>query len=254
MADRPFVFGSQYLRGLTPARGDWDRDMANMRKAGFNTIRAWLVWGVLEPKPGELDTAYLDELLDTAARHDLQVGMLFHLHGCPEWAIREYPGCWYVDIHGRPFESSQRANTPSGGWPGLCPDHGEVQGLEASFIERVVTHVGQHPALAFWEPINEPHMWVDLAESPPGTFCYCPATRARFRGWLRDRYGDLQTLGEAWGRRFGDWDEVRPPTWVFGFSDWVDWRTFTAENIAGLVARRSAVIRQHDTAPVIAHA
>jgi len=47
MADRPFVFGSAYQRGLTPARDDWDRDMANMRAAGFNTIRAMMVCGTL---------------------------------------------------------------------------------------------------------------------------------------------------------------------------------------------------------------
>jgi beta-galactosidase GanA len=254
MTQRPFVFGSAYQRGLTPAREDWDRDMANMRAAGFNTIRAMMVWGTLEPRPGELDTGYFDQLLDTAARHGLTVGPLFHLHGCPEWLTRAYPQYWYVDIHGRPFEPSPRSNTPSGGWPGLCPDHPEVQELEADFIRRVATYVGDHPALAFWEPINEPHMWTDQAETPPGTFCYCPATRARFREWLRERHGDLDTLGEAWGRCFGEWDEVRPPTWKFGFSDWVDWRTFTAENIAALVARRTAVIQAHSAAPVMAHA
>lgn len=249
-----FPFGSQYLRGLTPARDDWARDMANMRAAGFNTIRAWLVWGVVEPKPGEIDTDYLDGFLNLAAEHELQVGMLLHLHGCPEWAIRQYPQHWYVDIHGRPFESSQRANTPSGGWPGLCPDWPEVQELEARFIRGVVQHVGEHPALAFWEPINEPHQWVDMAENPPGSFCYCPASREAFRRWLQQRYGSLEGVGEAWGRRLSDWADVRPPTWLFGFSDWVDFRTFTAESIAGLVARRSAVIREHSSAPVIAHA
>jgi len=55
-----FPFGSQYLRGMTPPRGDWAVDMRNMRAAGFNTIRAWLVWGVLEPRPGEVDFDYLD--------------------------------------------------------------------------------------------------------------------------------------------------------------------------------------------------
>ena len=249
-----FPFGSQYLRGMTPARADWARDMEGMRRAGFNTIRAWLVWGVLEPRPGEIDYGYLDEFLETAYRHELRVGLLFHLHGCPEWAVRAYPQYWYVDSRGLPFEPSQRSNTPSGGWPGLCPDYADVQALEASFIEAVAAHAGSHPALAFWEPINEPHMWVDMAQTPPGPFCFCSATRAAFRQWLADKYGSLDALEAVWGRRFGEWEDVRPPTWVFGFSDWVDWRTFTAENVAGLVARRSGLIRRHSSAPVIAHA
>jgi beta-galactosidase GanA len=249
-----FPFGSQYLRGMTPPRGDWAVDMRNMRAAGFNTIRAWLVWGVLEPRPGEVDFDYLDTFLDLAADNDLKVGFLFHLHGCPEWMTRRYPQWRYEDIRGLPFEPSQRANTPSGGWPGLCPDNPEVQELEARFIQAVCTHAADHPAVAFWEPINEPHMWVDMAQNPPGTFCYCAATRQVFREWLQARYGALEALEEAWGRRFSCWEDVRPPTWIFGFSDWVDWRTFTTENIAGLVDRRAKVIRAHAPQPVIGHA
>ena len=33
---------------------DWDRDMANMKKLGFNTIRAWLVWSTVEPGEGQI--------------------------------------------------------------------------------------------------------------------------------------------------------------------------------------------------------
>ncbi|MCE5240744.1 beta-galactosidase [bacterium] len=249
-----FPFGSQYLRGLTPPRADWARDLANMRAAGFNTIRAWLVWGVLEPRPGEIDFDYLDTFLDLAAANELRVGLLMHLHGCPEWAIRQHRDLWYVDIKGRPFESAQRANTPSGGWPGLCPDHALTQELEARFIEGVVSHCGDHPAVAFFEPINEPHVWVDMTENPIGCFCYCEASREAFRQWLRGKYGTLAGVGEAWGRRFSDWAEVRPPTWLFGFSDWVDFRTFAAESIAALVQRRSDLIRKHTRKPVIAHA
>ncbi len=248
------MFGSQYLRGMTPDRFLWERDMELMQRMGFNTIRAWLVWGVLEPARGKIDFGYIDELLETALKHQLQVGLLFHLHGCPEWAISDYPQYWYVNAHGQRFESSQRANTPSGGWPGLCPDFPDVKLLEASFIERIAAHVDNHPALAFWEPINEPHMWVDLAENPPGAFCYCEGTRQAFRMWLRRKYSTLEALGDAWGRRFSDWDHVRPPTWKFGYTDTVDFRTFTAENIAVLVDRRAKLIRQHSSRPVIAHA
>lgn len=247
-------FGAQYLRGLTPLREDWARDMATMRELGFNTLRAWLVWGALEPRRGEVDVAHIIEFLDLAQRHDLRVGLLFHLHGCPEWATQAYPHYWYVDERGRGFEPAPRANTPSGGWPGLCYDHPEVQRIEEGFITTVVRGVGDHPALAFWEPVNEPHQWIDFAQSPPGVYCYCNATRAAFVRWLQAKYGTLEALNEAWGRRMGDWAEVRPPTWRFGLTDWCDWRTFTAENVAAMVARRAAVIRTCSDAPVVAHA
>jgi len=251
--ETPFPFGSQYLRGLTPHPEDWELDMARMQALGFTHIRAWLVWGLLEPSPGEIDTASVQTLLDLAQAHALKVILLFHLHGCPEWAVRAQRACWYVDKRGVPFEPQPRSNTPSGGWPGLCPDHPVAASLEEKFIRTVVTRVGAHPALAAWEPMNEPHMWVDLEQTPPGVFCYCEATRAAFRAWLQARYGTVKDLGKAWGRQFGAWDDVRPPTWRFGYTDWCDWRTFAAESICGHVRRRAEVIRAHSAAPVIAH-
>ncbi len=249
-----FVFGSQYLRGMTPFREDWRKDMAAMGGLGFNTIRAWLVWGVLEPQEGQVDVGQIRDFLDLAHEHNLKVGLLFHLYGCPEWAIRKYRRYWYVDGKGRRFEPAARPNTPSGGWPGLCFDHLEVQKLETAFIQSVAHAVGDHPALSFWEPVNEPHQWIDLAQSPPGVFCYCRGTRAVFVRWLQEKYGTLENLNRAWGRRLGQWDEARPPTWRFGFSDWCDWRTFTAENIAAMVRRRTEIIRACSKRPVIAHA
>jgi len=252
--DSVFPFGSQYLRGLTPRPEDWDRDMATMRDLGFNTIRAWLVWGTLEPRQGEVDVAYVRSMLDTAHKYGLRVGLLFHLHGCPEWAIRKHRRYWYVDERGRSFEPAVRANTPSGGWPGLCFDYKQVHQLEDAFITTMIKGLDDHPALAFWEPINEPHQWIDFSQSPPGVFCYCDGTRAAFIDWLRRKYGTLERLNEAWGRRMGEWEEVRPPTWRFGLSDWCDWRTFTAENIAALVHRRSDVIRSCSKKPIAVHA
>ncbi|MBN2449227.1 MAG: beta-galactosidase [Lentisphaeria bacterium] len=249
-----FPFGSQYLRGLTPHPEDWESDLARMRELGFTHLRAWLVWGVLEPEPGRVDLGAIDRLLDLAGRQGLSVILLFHLHGCPEWAIRAHRECWYVDRGGRPFEPQPRSNTPSGGWPGLCPDHAVTVTLETKFIRTVVTHVGHHPALYAWEPTNEPHMWTDIEQNPPGVFCYCPATRSAFRHWLRARYGDLEELGRAWGRRLSSWDDARPPTWRFGYADWCDWRTFTADAIAEHTRRRAEVIRGQTRARVIAHA
>lgn len=42
--------------------------------------------------------------------------------------------------------------------------------------------------------------------APP---CYCAACDAGFREYLRQRFGTLQTLNEAWGSQYADWDEVQ---------------------------------------------
>lgn len=249
-----FVFGAQYLRGVTPERKHWDRDFAQMAENGFNTVRAWLVWNTVEKSEGAVDFDALNALLDAAGKNGISVGFLFHLHAAPEWLIRRYPQYWYVNAEGIPFEPSVRPNTPSGGWPGLCYDHPEVRRMEERFIAEVVKGLSGRKEIAFWEPMNEPHQWVDLARSPVGWFCYCPASRARFREWLQRKYGDLAALNAAWGRPHDDWEQVRPPTWRFGYTDYIDFRQFTMDNVRDEIVWRSGVIRKNDTRPVIAHA
>ena len=247
-----FVFGTQYLRGFSPDPADWEHDLEHIAGSGFNTIRVWLVWGVLEVREGEIDFAYLDRILSCAEKKNLRTILLFHLHGAPEYLIRKYPQFRYVDRAGLPFEPSARSNTPSGGWPGLCPDNPEVQRLEERFIREIVMFAGKR-AYGF-EPVNEPHMWIDPAGSRVNEYCYCPATREAFRRYLQQKYGSLETLSRAWGRRFDCWESVRPPTWIFGYADQVDFREFTMENVAALVRRRAAVIRKYTDRPVFAHA
>jgi len=46
----------------------------------------------------------------------------------------------------------------------------------------------------------------------PFDFCASMHCAAAFREFLRERYGTLDELGEAWGRTFGGWNEVTPPS------------------------------------------
>ena len=80
-----YVFGSQYLRGYTPEKDQWEKDMENMKKLGFNTIRAWFLWNAIEKSEGNFDYDYISDFLTLAGKYDLQVGILFHLHSCPAW-------------------------------------------------------------------------------------------------------------------------------------------------------------------------
>lgn len=249
-----FVFGTQYLRGASPERDQWDRDLYNIRKMGFNTVRAWLVWNAIEREQGRIDYDYLCSFLETAQKNGLEVGLLFHLYACPEWAVKKYPQYFYEDERQIPFQPAVRPNTPGGGWPGLCYDHAEVRELERSFIEGVIAETKKHSCVSFYEPMNEPHQWIDLTTEPKGIFCYCSASVKRFREWLAEKYGDIKTLNDAWGHFYNDFDEIRPPRWTPSYADYADFRLFNMDNVKREIAYRSEIIRACDTKPVIAHA
>lgn len=249
-----FVFGSQYLRGTTPERDQWLRDMENMKKLGFNTIRGWMVWNTLERREGDIDYDYISTFLESAEQFDLQVGLLFHLHACPHWAVDKFSKYFYLTEEQLPFEPAVRPNTPSGGWPGLCFDNEEVREMEERFITSVMKETKKYKNVAFYEPMNEPHQWVDYTKSPVGIFCYCPATMEKFRLWLQNKYGSIEALNDAWGYSYNDFSQVRPPRWTSSYCDYIDFRMFTIDNVAQEIRFRSDIIRANDNKPVIAHA
>lgn len=248
-----FTFGTQYLRGATPDKEQWKRDFENMKRHGFNTIRAWLVWNTIEQREGEINEKYITDFLKLADEFELDVGLLFHLHACPYWAIDKYKKYFYVDEKNLPFEPAVRANTPSGGWPGLCFDNDEVREMEKSLIERVINVTKEYKSVAFYEPMNEPHSWIDNVGDKINFFCYCDATTAKFRVWLKNKYKDIENLNKAWGYFFRSFDEVRPPRWMTSYTDYADFRFFMMDNIAEEISFRSDVIRACDTKPVLAH-
>lgn len=248
-----FVFGTQYLRGSSPARDQWERDMENMKKYGFNTIRAWLVWNFIEKAEGEIDYDYITGFLECAKKYDLNVGLLFHMHACPAWAVQKYQKYFYMTEDNLPFEPAVRANTPGGGWPGLCYDHAEVREMEERFIRGVMAETKKYSNVAFYEPMNEPHQWIDLKKNPKGIFCYCPASVKKFQVWLQNKYHDIDVLNDAWGHNYASFDEVRPPRWMTSYSDYADFRLFNMDNVVEELRFRSNIIRDCDTKPVIAH-
>lgn len=246
-----FVYGVQYLRGETPRMDQWEKDFKNMKKMGVNTIRVWLLWNRLEIREGVIDYDYLDKIFDLGDRYDIKIGCLFHLHAAPEWAICKYPQYYYVNAKGISFLPSPRNNTPSGGWPGLCYDNKEVQDITLNFIKRVVSHVKDRESLSFWEPMNEPHVFFDHLNNEE--YCYCEATKNAFRKWLKEKYTSISVLNKTWGRRFIGFDQVFPPTWKMSYTDWIDWRTFTKDNLIAELKRRINTIKKLSNKPVIGH-
>jgi beta-galactosidase len=88
---------------------------------------------------------------------------------------------------------------------------------------------------------------------PDVQFCYCPHTRARFRGWLRDRYVTLEALNAAWYRGFEAWEEVDPPRFgtILSYTDFIDWKLFLYDKLAADLGMRAAAVRRADPGHVV---
>jgi len=88
----------------------------------------------------------------------------------------------------------------------------------------------------------------------PYDLCGSKWCMARFRKWLRGRYGDIEKLNAQWGTQYKDFDEAEMfSTWQAleraeggNFSPWADRVEFMDEVLAGAVALGARVIRRID--------
>ena len=243
----PFPYGAVYFRKSNPPPEDWARDYRTAAEDGLNAFRHWFLWSAIEVAPGVFDWADYDRQLDLAAEHGIGTIVAEFASSAPEWAWRRLAHARYVTRDGTPAHSSVSGSSATGGFPGLCLDNEDALQLAGNFLTQLVERYRSHPGLAGYDIWNECNF--------SRQYCYCPATVARFREWLRAKYGDLKTLGKAWYRySYAAWEDVAPPRDFGGYAEALDWVQFRIDNAYRLMRWRRDLIRRLDPHhPITAH-
>lgn len=220
----------------------WGKDLDQIKAVGFNTVKCWVDWATAEPKLGQFEFSHLDLLMKLAQQRGLRVIVQIYTDSAPDWVGALYPDARFVDRSGAVI-NSQAA-------PGYCIDDPAVRGEVVKFIEALAQEANRFPALYGWDVWSEPHVvnWADFSYLKAAEFCYCRYTQQRFRNWLRDKYKTLPALNAAWYRRFATWDQVTPPRFstILSYTDYLDWRAFIDDKLAGDLQTRVEAVRSAD--------
>jgi beta-galactosidase len=218
----------------------WRRDLKQIKALGFNAVRCWIDWASGEPAPGQYRLDTLDVLLSLAEEEGLKVIVQVYMDSAPEWVGRQYPDSLFVSSNGQAIRPESS--------PGYCIDHPAVRKADLAFYEAVARRGAASPAFLGFDLWSEPHVinWANPTYISSPEFCFCPNTVARFREWLKKKYGTLDALNAAWYRRFASWEEVEPNrlSTILSYSDYVDWKRFIADKLGeDLRARYEAAKR-----------
>jgi beta-galactosidase len=222
------TLGVQYYRPPFPDIDYWKDDFERIAGSGLNTVQLWVLWGWVEPSPGEWIFDDYDRLMDLAAKNGLGVVLSAIAEIQPYWIHRQVPGSEMVDNMGHTVISSNRRECHFGLTPGGCTDHPAVWEKMREFFSQLVTRYRSAPQLRGWDAWNELRWNVNA----DGLVCYCPNTIDAFHGWLDERYGGLDGLNAAWRRRYRDWQDVLPGkmpgrtyTEMMAFEHFITWRS-----------------------------
>lgn len=164
------------LSTITPqSRAEWGRDLDQIRKLGFNTVRTWVEWAHCEPREGEFHFENLKLLCELARERDLRVIIQVYADSAPDWVGRKYPDSL--------LEAQSGEKVPSQAAPGYCTDHAGVREAMLNFYTEAARVAVQYPNLHAWDLWSEPHIlnWAIIDYVPNAQFCFCPHTRAEFR-------------------------------------------------------------------------
>ncbi|WP_236666876.1 MULTISPECIES: beta-galactosidase [unclassified Nonomuraea] len=236
-----FAYGGDY----NPEQWEpsvWREDVRLMREAGVNTVSLGVfAWASLEPEPGTYEFGWLDDVMDLLHEHGISVNLATPTAAPPVWLTHLHPEVFPIMADGEPFGFGNRLH--------YDPSSPIYREYAARITTRLAERYSFHPALAMWHISNE-----------YGPTAYNEAASAGFRRWLRRRYGDLDTLNDAWTTRFWgqvytDWDQIEVPsiprTWMNPARK-LDFKRFTSDALLECyLAERDIVRSFRDDVPVM---
>ena len=213
-----------------------ETDLDLMAEASFSVIRVGeSVWSTWEPQNGTFNLEWLLPVLDGA--HERRIGVVL---GTPTYAVPPWLARIYPEIAG------ERATGQRISWGARQ----EVDFTHPAFrfhAERVVREIlaryAAHPGVIGVQVDNEPGH--ELLHNH-GVF-------QRFIDWLRERYGDVESLNQEWGlvywsHRLSTWADLWTPDGNAQPQYDLAWRQFQAEQTTEFIAWQADIAREYVSA------
>ncbi len=177
-----------------------DRDIAIMKRAGFNVVRMGdLSWDSFEPEQGKFTFGWFDSVMDKM--HAAGIRVILDIPGLPApiWLHRAHPGVDIVAQNGTRLAPAERYMDDISD-----PNYVSEVNIMADVLTKRYAH---HPALIAVGYDNE---------IGNGYMSYSDADRQRFIAWLKKKYGSIAELNRAWAtqrwsRRLHSFEDVDFP-------------------------------------------
>jgi beta-galactosidase len=198
------MFGVCYYPEHWPP-SQWEQDAQMMAELGLTYVRIGeFAWSRLEPNPGELDFAWLDQAILTLNNAGLKVVMCTPTATPPKWLIDQYPDILPVN----PNTGSTRTFGSRRHY-----DFSSIQFLQQSLriTRELAVRYGNHIDIVGWQTDNE-LCCHDTALSDSNN------AHSAFQVWCANNYSSIEKLNTDWGNVFWsmeyrDFDEIELHMW-----------------------------------------
>ena len=212
----------------------WDEDMRLMKLAGCNELTVGIFsWAKLEPREGEYDFSFLDEIIEKIGNNGGKVILATPSGARPHWLAEKYPEVLRVNRELVRARFQGRHNH--------CYTSPIYRQKVRAINTRLAERYGHNPTVVAWHISNE-----------YGGECHCPLCAAAFRDFLREKFhGDIQELNRAywttfWSHNYDSFEQIDPPgryTETSSHGLIVDWRRFVTRQTVDFMTQEVAPLK-----------
>jgi beta-galactosidase len=214
----------------------WDADMRLMQLANCNEMTVGIFsWAKLEPREGEYDFTFLDEIIEKIGQNGGKVILSTPSAARPHWLSDQYPEVLRVGPDGVREHFRARHNH--------CYTSPVYREKVRAINTRLAQRYGNNPTVIAWHISNE-----------YGGECRCPLCAEAFRNYLREKFHhDIQALNMAywttfWSHTYDSFDQIEPPgkyteADLHGLN--LDWHRFVTHQTRDFILQEIAPIREY---------
>ncbi|MEJ2290546.1 MAG: beta-galactosidase [Deinococcales bacterium] len=223
----------------------WKAEARRMTELGLTWVRIGeFAWSRLEPEPGRLAFDWLDRAIDTLAGAGLKVVLGTPTATPPKWLVDRHPDILPVGRDGRVRGFGSRRH--------VCFSSPSYRDETRRIVTLLAERYGRHEGVGAWQTDNE-YGCHDTVR------CYCPRCRTAFQDWLRERYGTVEALNEAWWTVFWSqevrrFEEVELPGQAVTESNpshTLDHYRFASDQVVSYNRLQVDILRTHSDRPVL---
>lgn len=208
----------------------WEADLTLMQNAGIRFVRLGeFSWSTLEPEEGHFAFSWLDDAIEQAAHHGIDIVLGTPTAAPPAWLTQKYPETLRVKDDGRRDEHGNRQQF---NWANETYRH-----LAREIVEKMAERYGHNPHVIGWQIDNE---YQNIS--------YDSDTRAQFQQWLEARYRTLTDLNERWtttywSQTYSDWAQIPIPTQHGNPGLFISWMRFVSDTWRSYQKNQADAIR-----------